>query len=104
MDCGKVAIQRGPVVYCLEEVDNGKELADLILPRDAELTAEYRPRLLGGAVVIRGKARRRRAAGWDDRLYRTDRSKAKEVDILAVPYALWANRAPGEMIVWIREG
>jgi len=104
MDCGKVVLQRGPVVYCLEEVDDGKELADLILPRDAELTAEYRPRLLGGAVVIRGKAQRRSTAGWDNRIDRPTRSKAKEVDLLAVPYALWANRAPGEMIVWIREG
>ena len=104
MDCGKVALQRGPVVYCLEEADNGAELADILLPRDTELTAEYRPRLLGGAVVIRGKALRRSTADWDDRLYRAGRSKAKEVDILAVPYALWANRKSGEMMVWIREG
>lgn len=103
MDCGKVALQRGPVVYCLEGVDNGKELADLILSRNAELTAEYRPRLLGGTVVIRGRAQRRSAAGWDDQLYRAARSKTKEVDFLAVPYALWAYRKPGEMIVWIRE-
>ena len=103
MGCGKVALQRGPVVYCLEEIDNGKELADLILPRDAELTAEFRPRLLGGTVVIRGRARRRSAAGWDDRIYRAGQSKVKEVDILAVPYALWANRKPGEMLIWIRE-
>jgi len=103
MNCGKVALRRGPVVYCLEEIDNGKELADLMLPRDAELTAEYRPRLLGGSVVIRGKALRRSAVGWNDALYRAGRSKVKEVDILAVPYARWANRTPGEMIVWIRE-
>jgi DUF1680 family protein len=85
MDCGKVALQRGPVVYCLEEADNGPHLADVFLPRSSKLTAEFRPKLLGGVVVIRGKARRRDEAGWGGELY----------------YA-WANRRPGEMLVWIR--
>ena len=102
MDCGKVALQRGPVVYCLEEVDNGRALADIFLPRSSKLRAEYKPRLLGGAVVIRGNARRRATAGWDNRLYRADRSATKTVDIKAVPYCVWANRKPGEMIVWMR--
>jgi DUF1680 family protein len=102
MDCGKVALQRGPVVYCLEEADNGPELADLILPRKARFRAEFRPDLLGGTMVLRGKARRRAAAGWDGALYRADRSGTQAVEIVAVPYCLWANRAPGEMMVWLR--
>ena len=102
MDCCKVALQRGPIVLCLEEIDNGPNLADLFLPRTAKLTAEYRPRLLGGTVVIRGKARRRDLSGWSNQLYRPDRTNTKAVNMLAVPYFLWANRKPGEMIVWIR--
>ena len=104
MDCGKVALQRGPVVYCLEEADNGKNLADIFLPRDSKLKAEYRPDLLGGAVVISGRAQRRDQSGWDGRLYRASRSRTKSVDILAVPYHLWGNRKGGEMLVWIRGG
>ena len=102
MDCGKAALQRGPLVYCLEQVDNGPELADLILPKTARLRAEVRPELLGGIVVLRGKARRRDPAGWDETLYRAERAAAQAVEITAVPYCLWANREPGEMMVWIR--
>lgn len=102
MDCGKAALQRGPVVYCLEEVDNGRDLADISIPKDAKFTAEYRPRLLGGTVVVRGKAFRRDAKEWKGVLYSQERSPRKEITITAVPYALWANRKPGEMIVWVR--
>jgi DUF1680 family protein len=102
MDCGKVALQRGPIVYCLEETDNGANLADLFLPRESELKAERRRGLLGGVVVLQGKARRRSRAGWNDVLYRSARSESRAVDILAVPYCVWGNRRPGEMLVWIR--
>jgi len=103
MNCGKIALQRGPVVYCLEEADNGKYLADMVLPKSSRLAAEWKPGLLGGCVVIRGKARRRVIAGWDDKLYGSSRSATRTADLVAVPYSLWANRAPGEMLVWIRE-
>ena len=100
MNCGKVALQRGPVVYCLEQVDNGRELADLAIRRTAPLTAEHRPRLLGGVTVIRGQAqRRRRVAG--DGLYRRQRRDLETVGFTAVPYSVWANRKAGKMIVWI---
>lgn len=102
MDCGKAALQRGPLVYCLEQVDNGPELADLILPRAARLRAEQRPELLGGTVVLRGKARRRDPAAWNEALYRAGGASRRMVEITAVPYFLWANREPGEMLVWIR--
>ncbi|NLE66964.1 MAG: glycoside hydrolase family 127 protein [Lentisphaerae bacterium] len=102
-DAGKIALQRGPLVYCLEEVDNGARLHDLRLPSKSRLTAKYEPRLLGGAVAVTGRAFRRSAAGWDGRLYRADRSAGRAANIKAVPYFLWNNRAPGEMLVWIRE-
>jgi DUF1680 family protein len=99
---GRVALQRGPIVYCLEEVDNGKDLNDWMLPRTAKLTATFDPGLLGGVVKITGKARRRDPSAWSADLYRRAASPFKTVPVEAVPYAVWANRKPGEMIVWIR--
>jgi len=104
MDCARVALQRGPIVYCLEEVDNGPNLADIRLPGSAELRALYRPQMLGGAVVIRGRALRRDARAWGrDELYRASRSRLRECRLQAVPYCLWGNREPGEMLVWLRD-
>lgn len=104
-NAGRIALQRGPIVYCLEEVDNGPNLANIVIPREEELKAELKPDLLGGVTIIRGKAWRRSSAGWGDTLYRpiaegkTDR---EECNITAVPYFAWCNREPGEMLVWIR--
>lgn len=103
MDCGKVALQRGPIVYCLEEIDNGKNLADIALPRASKLHTRFDHRLLGGTVVITGRAFRRENKGGDSVLYRPLPSKAISVNIKAVPYCLWNNRKSGEMLVWIRE-
>jgi len=103
MDCGRVAFQRGPLIYCLEETDNGPDLNDIVLPRDAELTAEFEEDLLEGMVVIRGQARRRGLSKWEGKLYQPAHTPRETVDITAVPYYAWANREPGEMLVWIPE-
>ncbi len=102
-NAGRVALQRGPVVYCLEEMDNGADLNDLALPRRAALTAKRDARLLGGTVAISGAARRRSQRGWRDTLYRGDPSKTTAARIRAIPYYLWANRKLGEMLVWVRK-
>jgi DUF1680 family protein len=102
-DCGCVALKRGPVVYCLEEADNGAVLAGISLPRASKLRVTQNARVLDGAVLITGKALRRSVEGWKDQLYRPAASKQKTVSITAVPYCLWNNRAEGEMLVWIRE-
>ena len=104
MNCGRVALMRGPIVYCLEEVDNGPDLQDIALPRDAKLTARFAPDLLGGVVVLTGKAKRRRKQDWPKgELYRADPTRMETAPILAVPYFAWANRKLGEMTVWIRD-
>ena len=102
-DRGCVALQRGPVVYCLEQVDNGPDLGGIVLPRNAKLTARKDARLFGGVGVITGKALRFDAGKWSDGLYRPVASKTRPAPIKAIPYFLWANRAEGEMLVWIRE-
>ena len=101
-DVGRVAIQRGPVVYCLEQVDHAADVHAILLPDSAELTARLRPKLLGGAVVIEGRGLAADGRGWAGRLYRPSRKPAtRPVKITAVPYCLWDNRAAGAMTVWL---
>lgn len=100
-DCGQVALQRGPVVYCLEEKDNGPALADISISERTRFSVSFNKRLLGGVPVITCKGRRRSAKGWAGVLYRPCRSAEKQVTVRAVPYCLWNNRGKGEMRVWI---
>ncbi|MFC5471654.1 glycoside hydrolase family 127 protein [Cohnella suwonensis] len=102
-NAGRVALQFGPMIYCLEEADNGGHLTDIRLNPDANLTAEFRADVLGGAVVISGDAERADLTEWQDELYVPVRRKTVRTRVQAVPYAFWNNRAPGEMLVWIRE-
>ena len=69
---GRVALQRGPVVYCLEAADNGADLNALTLPRDAALEASFAPDLLSGVTVLRGQAERLAGDDWDGALYRAE--------------------------------
>jgi DUF1680 family protein len=100
-DAGCVAIQRGPLVYCLEEADNGAHLGAVRLPKDSALRSMFDSRLLGGVVAIEGEGERVRAA--NDDLYSTAEPTVEPFRIRAIPYAFWANRGEGEMRVWIRE-
>ena len=98
-DCGRVALQRGPVVYCFEQVDNGADLNALTLPAHAKFTHRWQPNRLGGVVTLHGQAKRETAG---KELYSSTQSKRRTVPVTAVPYYAWDNRAPGEMLVWIR--
>jgi len=91
-DAGRIALQRGPLVFCAEAVDNGGRVLDLGLAGGGRFTAEFRPGLLKGVIVLKGKAVVDAAAGGGP-------AKA-ERDFLAVPYYTWANRGAGEMRVW----
>ncbi len=102
-NAGKLALQRGPLVYCLEETDNGENLSTISIPVDSNLTAEFDPETAGGVVVITGNAYRTETCGWDENLYRTAKIEEKPTTIKAVPYCVWGNRNPGEMLVWIRQ-
>ena len=93
---GRVALMRGPIVYSLEGVDNGGHVRDLVLPKDAKLTAEFKKDLLGGVMVIRGEALQ---VSRDE----TGKLVTKPVTFQAVPYSTWDNRSPGEMVVWLPE-
>lgn len=102
-DAGLVALQRGPIVYCLEEADNGASLHRVAIPRDSQFEAQFREDLLGGVVVLTGEAEILSDDGWAGTLYRTRPPATERRQITAVPYCVWDNREPGEMRVWLRE-
>ena len=98
---GKVALQRGPLVYCLEGCDHRVDVRTIRLPDRARLAARFDKRLLGGVTVIEGKAVAPAAGPWKDRLYASGPAKTVPVAIRAVPYCLWDNRKGGTMAVWL---
>jgi len=103
-----IAIQRGPIVYCLEGVDHGAIVLDRIAidPKHVlsnEFGIEYQDDLLGGVSIIRGKGDVVDENGWEGKLYQHREPASKYMDIMAIPYYAWDNRASGEMRVWIPE-
>ena len=101
-DVGRVALQRGPVIYCLEAEDNEGSVLDIALPRDAKLSASFKPDLLNGVVIIQGKGSRKAKMEWENKLYQIV-SDDLETNITAIPYYAWDNRSAGEMVVWLPE-
>ncbi|HSW46203.1 MAG TPA: beta-L-arabinofuranosidase domain-containing protein [Phycisphaerae bacterium] len=99
---GRTALQRGPVIYCLEGVDHDGRVRNIALPRHARLDVRFDEKLLGGVAVIEGKATALAPADVPADLYpRVPRTT--NVDLKAVPYYAWDNRDGGEMVVWIPE-
>ena len=102
---GSLAIERGPLVYCLEEEDqDGVNLLDVRLLPDAVLEAEWREDLLGGVVTVTADGHVADVGAWEEKLYRpasAPETAARPVKLIAVPYYAWANRMPGTMRVWI---
>jgi len=97
---GLLAIQRGPIVYCLEGVDQPVGLNSLALPMDSDLKPIKRPDLLGGIVTITGVGKAIDITDWSGKLYR-DAVGAAPVKITAIPYYAWDNREACPMEVWI---
>jgi uncharacterized protein len=103
-DANQVAIQRGPVVYCLESPDLPRDtrLADVVVPADIHLTARYDQQLLDGIVVLEGQALAHPAENWKGKLYREFQPAGlRPVSVRFIPYSVWANRGPSEMSVWL---
>ncbi|GER90358.1 hypothetical protein KDW_45200 [Dictyobacter vulcani] len=102
-DTGCVALQRGPLVYCVESADNPVPLNQLQLPVDQPLHPEFKPDILNGVVMLQGSACVPDLTDWNDCLYRTRKLRMQETRLTAIPYFAWDNRQPGAMRVWIRE-
>jgi DUF1680 family protein len=92
---GKVALERGPIVYCAEWSDNNGQVLNVVLKDNAKLTAEYNKDMLNGVTVIRAKAVAL-SYGQDEKSV-----SKKEQDFVAIPYYAWAHRGTGEMAVWL---
>ncbi len=101
-DVGRVALQRGPIVYCLEGVDHGGQVRNIALSRESKLVGRFDPELLGGVTVIEGEALAVSPIDVPIALY-PSACETKPVKIKAVPYYAWDNREGGEMVVWIPE-
>ena len=106
-NAGRVALMRGPLVYCLEAVDNpAVDVRDVILPGDAEIAVEHRPELLGGVTRLSFAGRLMSVDdAWEGELYRDDLGATTPIQdslrVMAVPYYAWANRDAGPIRVWI---
>lgn len=103
-DIGRVALKRGPLVYCAEHADNGNlPVHRLKLPRDAPLEPVERGDLFDGIVTIVTKAEVADVDDWQNDLYRWKPPATDTAELTAIPYYLWCNRGPGPMVVWIPE-
>jgi DUF1680 family protein len=101
-DAGHVAIQRGPIVYCLEGADHPADVRQIHLPADAVFSTRFAPELLGGVVVIETEALIPDAACWQGTLYQpAAEQRYQPIHLTAIPYSTWDNRAAGEMTVWL---
>lgn len=101
---GKVALQRGPLVYCLEEADNGKNLHQLFLASNTEFEVVHDEDFLSGLTVITAKGYKIDNTDWNNNLYKTDvEIKSTPATLKFIPYFAWANRGVGEMTVWVNE-
>ncbi|MDR0487444.1 MAG: glycoside hydrolase family 127 protein [Treponema sp.] len=101
-NCGKAAIARGPEIFCLEETDNGENLAALSLDTGSPLEECWREDILGGLMLIKACGRRLITPGEPESFSEKYSPKSERVMLTAVPYGYWGNRSPGEMLVWIR--
>lgn len=104
-DSGKTALVKGPLVYCLEETDNGANLASVFVSADAGIEEVFDRKLLGGCQILRTAGKKISEAGWDGQtLYRRGGTPAlEETKLTFVPYGYWGNRDKGEMLVWVKE-
>ncbi|TWD79570.1 hypothetical protein FB561_0632 [Kribbella amoyensis] len=100
-----VAVERGPLVYAVEQIDNTASVDDLHLVPSATISATHRPDLLDGVTVLtaRGRAGAGHRDGWPFAPDSTD-ATGDEVEVTAIPYYAWANREIGAMRVWLPRG
>jgi len=94
-DKNRVALQRGPLVYCFEYVDNGGKAMNIIVPDNLTFTTEYKPELFNGVVVLHADASVPTISADGLGLSSVIRK------IVAIPYYTWANRGKGQMQVWV---
>jgi uncharacterized protein len=96
-DAGRVSLQRGPLMYCAEAVDNSGKASNIVLPANAQITSEFKPELLGGVVLLKAEAKVPAISADGSSVSTSTKT------LTAVPYYSWAHRGEGEMTVWFPE-
>ena len=100
----QVALQRGPIVYCLEGADHEAPIENIALPQNAKLSDRFIPDFLGGVCVVEGSGKAVSSKIWTGKLYQPiTQTFSESTSIRAIPYFAWANRAPGTMTVWVTQ-
>jgi uncharacterized protein len=94
-DKGKIALQRGPIIYCAEWLDNNGKASNIIIPPNTSFTTEFRPGLLNGVMVLKAEV--------PAVVIRDNNISTVRQPFVAIPYYSWANRGKGEMMVWFPE-
>jgi DUF1680 family protein len=93
-DAGKIALQRGPVMYCAEWKDNDGKAANIIIPQNTTFTTTYDANLLNGITILKGDVKTVQVDADGQNISTTNKT------MMAIPYYSWANRGKGEMTVW----
>jgi DUF1680 family protein len=101
-NAGRVALQRGPLVYCLEEVDNRTPLHSIRVTDETRFDVAYDSNTLNGIIKITGNGFVEEQDEWSGQLYRNSPASLRNFHMTAVPYYAWDNREPGQMTVWIQ--
>lgn len=101
-NAGRVALQRGPLVYCLEGTDNEASLPTLSVTLPLSAQTRQLDTLAPGLMVLELEGSADRLTDWKSALYRDVPTIGEPATLTAIPYFAWANREPGEMSVWIR--
>ena len=92
-DIGKVALQRGPIMYCAEWVDNNGSTSNIIIPNNINFSNEFKPDMLNGITILKSVAPK--VVIENEALVSTIQQP-----FTAIPYYAWANRGKGEMMLW----
>jgi uncharacterized protein len=102
-NAGRVALERGPLVYCIEQCDQEAEVGSIRVSDRAPIRPVWSPNLLGGATVLRFDANCLSSPRRATALYRRlpARQRTARTRVTCVPYFLWENRQPGPMAVWL---
>jgi uncharacterized protein len=92
-DIGKIALQRGPIVYCAEWIDNNGKTSNIIIPANTKFANEFNPQLLNGVMILKAEVPAVIING-------NANISTQKQNFTAIPYYSWANRGKGEMTVW----
>jgi hypothetical protein len=103
-DRGKIALKRGPLIYCLEQPDTAAPVDQVVIPTETKFEPKFEADLLGGTVVLKGQVMAEKSVDWHNVLYQPIAESTRlltPTPVTALPYCLWGNRGLAKMTVWV---